>query len=153
MKETEGPNDPLKCELVTSDQMKVNPRNLQILEGEMNPDTLKKYKKTWLEFINMRNIDVDHKPEENDFVQYFETMRNRGCLGNYIKTKYSHLNKIYTRLYGTKLSYLSSRMYRIVESYCIDEPVKKHSKRFKSEEISRYSTGFFGIVSFATYKN
>ena len=145
MESNEEPKDPLNCDPITRNQINVDPRDLQIFEGEMNPKTLKIYKNTWMEFITMRNIEIGKVPDENDFLIFLEMKRSHNIKGNTIKAMYSHLNKIYTRLYRTTLSNLSTRIYKTVEDYCKDEPVHS-SKTFKSEEILRYCVYSFNWV-------
>ena len=122
--------------MMTQDHLRVDPRDLRNLGSEMNIKTLNVYKKTWIEFVNMSGISVDNEPDENDFLTYFEKKRSSGCLGNTLRCNYSHLNKIYTQLYGMTLSSLSRRIFKVVEEYSKGERIKK-GKIFKREEVLR----------------
>ena len=131
-----GSNDPLNDGGLQNHQLKVDPRNVHLVEPLMNPKSFHTYKKTWLDFINNMGINEENEPDENDFMNYLEKKRLSGYTGNTLKSTYSHLNKIYTNLYGIKLGTLSPRIYQLVETYSEGEAIKK-GKIFTREEVLR----------------
>ena len=132
----EVPNDPLNDGGLQKHQIRVDPRNVDIVEPLMHPKTFHVYKKTWFDFIRNMGISEENEPDESDFINFFEKKRRGGCTGNTMKSMYSHLNKMYTHLYGMKLGILSPRIYQLVESFCTGEMIKK-GKVFAREEVLR----------------
>ena len=63
----------------------------------MEKTTYKRYRKTWLNFINFLGIENENAPVEEDFTNWFALRKSNGlCLAT-LKAEYSHLNKVNNR--------------------------------------------------------
>jgi hypothetical protein len=82
----------------------IDPLNLGRISNLMTPQTMEKYRKSWLEFVLFAGLTIYIMPNEDMYYSFFEKKREEDKLcGSTLWTIYQHLNKITHHLYGFRL--------------------------------------------------
>ena len=105
----------------------------------MENKTRKRYRKTWLNFINFHGITSDNEPVEEDFTNWFAIRKSNGMCLTTLKAEYSHINKCVQILYGYSLSKKWPNLWRFIAEWPTEEEreVKKPCF-FKNGQLERY---------------
>ena len=111
-------------------------RTVEEILSNIKPLKSKKaYEKAWTEFKTY--IGKEEKPEEHDFIQYFDHLKNtKGFACSSIWSHFSMLNNMYQTLYGEKLQKYP-RITHILKSYEAGY-VRKSSLFFTKQQIMEF---------------
>lgn len=107
----------------------------EILLGTLPNNSQELYSKRWGEFIIF--IGEQRNPEETDFLQYFNSLRNnKKYKASTLWTIYSMLNSVYQKYYGKKLQNWP-RITQLLKSYN-DGYERKVASVFRMKDINDY---------------
>ena len=76
---------------------------IDVPQQEIAEQTLKKYKRTWKDFLISANVEVGNEPTKEDFESYFNLKYDNGINYNTLKAMYSHLNKMFKMIHNKEL--------------------------------------------------
>ena len=103
----------------------------------VNEQTLRKYKRTWIEFKRIANVKKDTEPTKEDFATYL-TIKGEGNSHGTLVTIYSHLNKMYKLIFKKQLSDYPE-LNKLLDSHIdADANAKKTSKRFTRQQLFQF---------------
>ena len=121
----------------------LDPKEVAILPGfRVLPDeTLKKYKRTWLQFVQEYKIAVERPPTESDLYNFLNSKFSRGLKSSTVRSNYSHINLACQELYKEKIDKYPS-LYRLINFEKKRGPPVKKAKTLEQEEFEK----FFSLV-------